>query len=249
MKKDRIGESNISFEGYEIKIINYNNAHDIVVEFQDNHKAKINSEYKAFKKGNIRNPYHPTVCGVGYIGNATTAINKKHKQSYVCWANMLKRCYSQDNPKYIYYKGCTVCEEWLCYENFEIWWNDNYYEISGEKMNLDKDILIKGNKIYSPNTCILVPARINTLFVFNKNVRGDLLIGVYYDQVHNKYVAHCKIGEKRKTIGYADSEEEAFLLYKEAKEQEIKRVAQLYKDIIPYKLYKAMMNYTIEKED
>lgn len=249
MKKKRIGESNVSFEGYVIKIIDYKNAHDIIVEFQDKYKTQIKSEYKTFKKGNIRNPYHPTVCGVGHIGNTITTINGKRKQSYVCWANMLSRCYSQNDSKYIYYKDCSVCDEWLCYANFEKWWNNNYYEINGERMNLDKDILIKGNKLYSPNTCMLVPARINTLFVFNKNVRGDLLIGVYYDKKHNKYVAHCKLGEKRKTIGYADTEKDAFILYKNAKEQEIKRVAQLYKDIIPDKLYKAMINYIIEEGD
>ena len=99
------------------------------------------------------------------VGNTTTTIKGKDKKSYQCWSNMLKRCYNKNvHNKQPTYKDCSVCNEWLCYANFEKWYDENYYEIEGERTELDKDILFKGNKVYSPITCIFVPQRINTLF-------------------------------------------------------------------------------------
>lgn len=62
------------------------------------------------------------------------------------------------------YADCEVCEEWMCYQNFAEWWNKNMYHIGTERMHLDKDILIKGNKVYSPDTCLIVPQSINEIF-------------------------------------------------------------------------------------
>lgn len=69
---------------------------------------------------------------------------------------MIKRCYNQkcllkDNT----YRGCSVCDEWLNFQNFGEWYDENYYEVPNEVMDLDKDILHKGNKIYSPDNCVL----------------------------------------------------------------------------------------------
>ena len=84
---------------------------------------------------------------------------------------MLKRCY---DPKYQEkeptYKGCTVENHLLNFQHMCKWLEENYYEIPGETMCLDKDILCKGNKIYSRNTCIFVPERINLLFVKHEKV-------------------------------------------------------------------------------
>ena len=82
------------------------------------------------------------------------------------WHNMYNRCYREDylekNPQY---KGCSICDEWLNdREAFYNWVAENYYIIDGEQIDLDKDILVKGNKVYSPDTCIFAPHVINTYF-------------------------------------------------------------------------------------
>ena len=76
--------------------------------------------------------------------------------------------------------GCTVCEEWLNYSNFKVWYDQN--RIKGMALDLDKDILFKGNKVYSPETCCFVPHAINTLFLNGKKNRGDLPLGVHFDK-------------------------------------------------------------------
>ena len=117
-------------------------------------------------------------------------------------------------------------------------------------MDLDKDILIKGNKVYGPDTCIFVPQRINNLFTKSDKLRGEFPIGVY--KRHNKYEAQCNCGKsKNKHLGRFDNAEDAFNAYKEFKENLIKEVANEYynNNLIPFELYNAMYNYEVDIDD
>ena len=138
----------------------------------------------------------------------------------------------------------------LNFQNFGEWFENNYYEIDGETMHLDKDILCKGNKEYASDKMIFVPERINTLFCKSDATRGDCPIGVSYYKASNKYTAKCNIGEDGyKFLGYYDTPHTAFLAYKEFKEQYIKQIADEYKNKIPKKLYDAMYAWTVEEDD
>lgn len=163
---------------------------------------------------------------------------------------MITRCYSnKQTSKRRTYKNCEVCKEWHNFQNFAKWYEENYYTISNQVMHLDKDILIKGNKIYSPNTCIFVPEKINILFVKADKIRGSLPIGVSWDKNINKYRSYYYTNNKRITIGFYNTPEVAFQSYKIAKEKHIKEIAEEYKDLIPIKLYDAMYKYEVEIND
>lgn len=259
-KNKRIGETNISNEGYEMKIIEYNGRGDVVVEFQDKYKAKVHVSYQSFKTHQVKNPYRSSVFNIGYIGQGKYMVGKngKHTKVYECWSSLLERCYDayklNKEPTYIDY---YVCDEWLNFQNFAKWYYQNYYEIENQKMHLDKDILCKGNKIYSPKTCIFVPQRINNLFVNQMRQRGQYPIGVKYHSRDNVLEVSCSILEKesnkRKNIYLGrfplDKPFQAFTTYKNFKENYIKQVADEYKKLIPSKLYEAMYNYKIEIND
>ena len=164
---------------------------------------------------------------------------------------MLERCYYEIvQSKQPTYKGCSVCDEWHNFQNFAKWFDENYYQCGNEKTHLDKDILFKKNKIYSPDTCIFVPQKINLLFLKNGKNRGIYPIGVYFEKSRNKYNAHlCATG---KTIGRYNAPEEAFQAYKQTKENYIKKVADEYKSKypqFPQKLYEAMYRYEVEIDD
>ena len=163
---------------------------------------------------------------------------------------MLRRCYDSKyhdrEPSYI---GCEVSEDWLNFQNFAGWYYDNIYQIEDEVISLDKDILCKGNKIYSPDTCVFVPQTINSLFTKRDNHRGNYPVGVYYKKKNKKYIAQCNVNEKQKHLGCYDKPEEAFQVYKNFKEKYIKEVAEEYKDKIPEKLYNAMITYEVEIDD
>ena len=108
--------------------------------------------------------------------------------AYQRWFDMVRRCYSEkyhiSKPTYI---GCSVCAEWLYFSNFKKWYDENY--IDG--FHLDKDILVEGNKVYSPEFCRFVPAYLNSLLTDRKNNRGDLPLGVTrvrYRQGNKEYI-------------------------------------------------------------
>ena len=257
-RNERLGEINISNEGYKMKIVEYNGRNDIIVEFQDKHKAKIHTQYGNFKLGNVKNPYHPSVCKIGYCGQGKykSRINGKITKVYEVWTSMLKRCYDpyelNRNTTYI---DCYVCEEWHNFQTFAKWWEENVYNCNNERMCLDKDILIKGNKIYSPNTCLIVPERINTLFIKRDNSRGEYPIGVAENQdKKSNYVGltvFCCTLYERKYLGSFPINKpfQAFTCYKNFKENYIKQVADEYKDLIPQRLYEAMYKYEVEIND
>ena len=163
------------------------------------------------------------------------------------WYSMIQRCYKECYDNKPTYLECSVCDEWLCYENFEKWFNENWYEVPDKTMCLDKDILIKGNKIYSPETCCFVPQEINKLFTTHKRFRGETVIGV--NKLNDKFQASCNKYKQSISLGVYNTQEEAFDAYKNFKEQYIKEVADLYKEYIPQKLYNALYEYEIEITD
>ena len=251
---ERLGETRNNNQGEVMFIIEYVNSEDITVQFKRTGEM-VKCTYGTFVKGEVKSHFTGSVYGVGITGlEPTRDENGKMLDSYKCWQGMLKRCYSvKYQEKYQTYKGCSVCTDWLYYSNFKKWYDDNYYEIDGKISQLDKDILIKGNKVYSPNTCVFVPNFINTLFTKNQNRRGELPIGVSYYKRNKKYrtqLSMYKDGKStQKFLGYYNTSNEAFEVYKRAKEDYIKEVADEYKDIIPVKLYEAMYDYEVNIND
>ena len=246
-KKDRTGEVKINNQGLKMIIKKYNSYTDLDIEFESGYIAK-GIKYNNFEKGEVRDKFSPQVCGVGYIGETKTCNRGEHTKSYFVWNSMIHRCYDEKFLKHNKaYERAEVCKEWLCYSNFCEWFKENYYEIENEKVELDKDILNKGNKIYSPKTCIFVPKRINQLFPKCDKSRGDLPIGVSFEK--GAYTAGIMKKRKKCHLGRFKTIEEAFEVYKKTKEEYIKEVAEEYKERIPSKLYEAMYSYEVEITD
>lgn len=174
-------------------------------------------------------------------------VDGKSKQTkcYVTWTSMMKRCYSskyqEKKPTYI---GCSVCEEWYDYDNFYNWFQEHYKE----GFALDKDILLQGNKVYSPDTCVFVPSNINQLFVKSDASRGEYPLGVNYLKQSNKYRAKCCNGKCKQTnLGLFLDPLEAHQAYCEYKYQLIKEIGLEALKIgdIDERIYEAMLNYKI----
>ena len=258
MKKNRIGETVTNNFGSTMVIVEYRNALDIDIYFPEYNWTAKGMQYSAFKKGKIKCPYDKSIYGVGYLGEGSykTIENSKQTRVYSTWHNMLTRCYSEkEHERHPTYIGCETSEEFLNFQNFGFWDSENYYEIEGEQMHLDKDILCKGNKIYSPDVCIYVPQTINVLFTKRQNDRGDNPIGVSYHKRDEVYEVYCclinpKTGKsKSKYLGYYETQEKGFEVYKYYKEKNIKVVADYFKEQIPQRLYDALYEYEVEIDD
>ena len=250
----RIGETVMQKCGELAFIVEYVNSGDITIQFKATGEL-VKTTYSNFVRGNVKSHFTPTVFGIGTTGlEPAKDENGNVIDSYNCWIGMLKRCYSAKyQQKYPTYVDCRVCDDWLYYPNFKNWYEANYYEINNKTSQLDKDILIKGNKIYSPDTCVFVPNFINKLFIKRQNDRGEFPIGVYYDKTSKKYRARLSVFTNGKStlkhLGYFTTPEEGFEAYKQTKEAYIKEVADEYKDKIPAKLYEAMYSYRVEIND
>ena len=250
-KKDRTNEIAYNNNGEEMRIIRYANRTDIDVQFIKDGTIVEHRTYDNFKAGTIKNPMTPSVFGIGFIGKGkfkTCDENGEETKCYIAWKSMLKRCYySKYQETHPTYKGCTVCKEWWNFQVFAEWYYKHYYELENERMMLDKDILKKGNKVYSADNCVFVPSSINNLFVKRDKCRGEYPIGVR--KKWNKFEAQLTKDNKQIHLGYYTTPKEAFLAYKQAKEQFVKEVAEKYKLLIPHELYEALMNYKVEIDD
>ena len=224
----------------------YINSSNIKVRFEDGYEAMCQASQ--LRNGQVRNPYYPIIYGVGFCGKGIYS-KTSYPRIYSIWNNMLTRCYSEisqiKNPTYI---GCTVDESWHNFQNFA----HDYLQMVGSDLDwqLDKDILFKGNKIYSKETCCLVPKNINTLLTKSDAVRGITLIGVEFDSRYkDSYIAKCSINGKWTSLGRFATELLAFEAYKEYKEIEIKRVANAYKNQLDLRVHKALIAYNVEITD
>lgn len=138
---------------------------------------------------------------------------------YNRWVSMLQRCYDpvfhDRQPKY---KDCSVCDEWLTFSVFRAWLEKQSYWTS---LEIDKDLIYFGNKVYSPETCMLIPRKVNSFMVDRLGARGEYMIGVTIGRRGNGY----KATYKQKYLGQYENENDAHLAWWNAKCQDAHRLA------------------------
>ena len=173
----------------------------------------------------------------------------KDKEAYKHWIAMLTRCYKLYNYHLDSHINCYVYESWLNFQDYCKWYYDNIYYIPGVKMQVDKDILIKGNTLYSPNTCVIVPNTINILFrKSHSNKTNDLPMGVYLDKgsKKNPYKVIFRYNGITKNLGHYDSIDKAKNIYANYKYKYYKELLYSYKDYIPKNTFNKLDKVTIE---
>jgi len=233
-----------------MRIIEYNCYRNIKVKFKTGYIIKTN--YDAFKKGEVKDYLFPSILGIGYIGigKYKPSINRKMTKEYITWKGMLTRCYdSYYINKNLTYQNTTVCKEWLNFQNFAEWFNENHYELKNEKVSIDKDIIKRGNNIYCESFCSFVPQSINSLLIKCDKSRGKYPIGVSFHKTSNKYESHICIEGELKRLGYFNTPITAFNVYKKAKEKQIKIMANKYKKVLDKRIYKSLIKYKVKISD
>jgi hypothetical protein len=190
------------------------------------------------------NNYGAKVQGVG-----VSSVGASYTREYILWSSMLARCYSEKFQKLGgTYKGCTVDERFLSLDGFTVWVNQQIGFSDGYE--LDKDVLVKGNTLYSPDHCVFLPSRLNCLLLRSQGIRGKLPIGVTWHDGTGKFRARCSIGDrKRKCLGLYSSAEDAFNAYRIFKEDFIKSQAEKWKRRIDPRAYEALMKYEVQITD
>ena len=224
-------------------VVNYTNYGDVTVKFVET-GYETKTRMGNLKLGKVKDYLHPSIYGKGVLGEGFKQ-SESRSYSFQLWKNMLKRCYSEVSfKKSPSYEQCLTSETFNDYQQFKTWCNSQL-GFGNTGWELDKDILVKGNKIYSEDTCCFVPKEINLLLVKHDKGRGDYLLGVDYHKNRKQFRARCS----DKHLGWFNTEIEAFNAYKKAKESYIKDVANKWKDQIDPKVYEALIKYEVEITD
>lgn len=247
--KNRFGELNVNFQGLNMKIVEYRKAIDLTVQFDDG--TIVNKvSYGEFSRGSIKNLNYPSIFGKGYIGEGKYKAVEEGRltKQYRTWISMFSRCYNENTlKKSPTYRGVEVSCRWYNFQNFAEWCEENYNSEIMQGWALDKDILVKRNKIYSPETCCFVPKEINQVFVKCDSERGVYPIGV--SKCGNFFRVSVNLNKKPLQLTKIKTVGEAFILYKKLKEDEIKRIADKWRGQITEPCYEAMYNYQVEITD
>ena len=248
--KDCVGKVCKSKSSGDFKIVKYNDNRNVEIQFLKTGFEMV-AQLGHIRSGKVKDPYVPSVFGVGILGTKyPSTINGVKTKEYTLWCHMLSRCYSDSfkkkKPTYI---GCEVSDKFKSYEYFYEWCNKQV-GFGNEGWHLDKDLLVKGNKVYSESTCIFIPSEINTLLTKREASRGEHLIGVSWSKTNKAFKAMVSRSKGRSEyLGSFNTEIEAFNAYKVAKESFIKEQANEWKSQIDPRAYEALMNYTVNITD
>ena len=248
--KDCVGKVCKSKSSGDFKILKYNDKKNVEIQFlKTGFEAVV--QLGNIKSGNVKDPRSPSVRGVGIVGTKyPITINGVKTKEYAFWHSMLTRCYNDTYKKQRpTYEVCKVSDKFKSYEYFYEWCNEQV-GFCNQDWQLDKDLLVKGNKVYSEDSCVFIPREINQILVKSTASRGEHLIGVCWSETANAFKAQVnknKGGSEH--LGYFKTEIEAFNTYKDAKESFVKEQAEKWKGKIDPRAYKALMNYQVEITD
>ena len=252
--KDCVGKVCQSKLSGDFKIVKYNDKTNVEVQFLNTgYEAVV--ELGSVRNGYVKDRYAPSVYGVGIVGTKyPITINGVLTKEYELWQSMLKRCYSDDfKKKNLTYRDCEVSKNFKSYEYFYEWCHKQIgfgVDGNGNPFHLDKDLLIKGNKVYSENTCVFIPQEVNTLLTKSTSSRGKYPIGVCWSKTANAFIARVNKNKgKPEYLGSFKTELEAYNAYKKAKEAFVKEQANKWKDKIDIRAYNTLMNYEVDSDD
>lgn len=242
--KIKVGDVFTTNEGGTVTVSEYINYRKITIRHNDAYAHKASTDSSTLRLGQLKNPYKPSACNVGYLGVGAfkTWRDGKITNEYCIWRRMIERCYDpkyQDrSPTYI---GCSVDNEWLNFQNFAEWLtNHDYYNLG---YDLDKDLLTKGNKIYSPLHCSLIPSEINVAIITERDKSSGIPTGVRVNR-KNMFVAHMSINGSYWHIGTFSCPIEAHNAYVLSKERYVRSKALEWRDRIAPNVFDALIKWT-----
>lgn len=239
----RVGDKYVTNEGSTCTVVCAARYAAIEIVFDDTYQHRSIVEGTQLRDGRFSNPYHPTVWGKGFlgVGKHSAYQDGKPTKAYLVWSSMLARCYSikslAENPTYV---DCSVSDEWLNFQNFAQWCSQQGKDPSWQ---LDKDILVTGNRIYSPKACRLVPRILNTLVSVPQRTDSKLPLGV--SERNGMFYASLKAAGSTISYGPYPMPNLAFAAYRRAKKAHLLEVAEPYKDSLDPEILEALKDFEI----
>lgn len=236
------GDIFTSNQGCTFRVARYVKDREVYVEFLDSHRHIMKTNGTAIKKGRVKNPFFPSVCGVGFLGcgKHKAVANGSLTAEYKMWRGMIYRCYLEKRSAA--YVSCSVCSEWLNFQNFADWLSS--YDFKEDDWDLDKDMLGQGKKIYSPENCALVPREINSLVTDRAPAKTGLPLGVYKGLRDGTFRACITMDGEAKHLGVYGTPEEAHRSYVAVREEYVRSFADKWDGRVDPRVISALKNWT-----
>ena len=184
----------------------------------------------------MKKVYNFGINDVDYKTQVYTGDKGDRKITWTCpiyrrWKFILRKCLTK---QIVGYEDCCISDKWARLSDFKMWLESNP---DWKDLEIDKDILIKGNREYGPDTCVLVPSWINSLIVTRSRDRGEYPIGVHFvkDKRCTKdypkpYFSQLRTGDgNREYLGVFETPQEAHRAWQLAKYNQIIKTEERYK--------------------
>jgi len=260
-KHFKIGDILTNNEGYNLQVVDYHGANNVLIRWLDCGTEEITASGN-ISRGMIRYLNKRSVFGVGYLGYGRFVPGEKrleHGQQRLPshlhrhWRHVLERTVAdRDIARY---EDCKIVSEWHNLQNFCNWAieqpNHNSKESNGRYWAIDKDIVCKGNRIYGPEFCVFVPNEVNVFFtkkeIGNAGLPGVNIIHAKNVRWKTGYIARCTTpGKPREYLGFYDTPEEAFAVYKEAKEKAARVLAGMWEGRLDHRVIESLHKFTVD---
>lgn len=246
--RPEVGAKYVTNQGCEVNVVKYISYSKVLIKFNDETGLEKLVSKKELLNGMIKNPYYPDVRGVGFfgVGPHTAKSGDTTTKEYSHWASMLTRCYYAGyHERFPTYIGCSVDSQWHNFQEFAEWcqWQVGFNDT---KSVLDKDLIVPNNKVYSPDTCVFLPAKLNNLIVTQIKPGKNVPAGISFQESSQKYIVSCAIDGKNKNLGRYKCPKEAFKVYKEFKENLVREKADEYRNQIDQRAYIALINFKVK---
>lgn len=242
-----LGEVFTANEGSKCKVIDYQGCSKVRVKFLDGYGYEYTITLGELRRGEFKNPFHPSVFGVAFfgVGIFKRSVDGVKTPEYACWASLMERLFSNyRKEKFPTYLDCSVCPDWLNFQVFADWYTKQRFY--GRGYQLDKDILVVGNRYYSPDTCCLVPSEINSLLIRPNSSKSKYKTGICIKGETGKFLVQLKKFGKQTHVGFYTDLKDAEAAYKYEKERYVKEVAMIWKDKVDEKVFKSLINWEFE---
>lgn len=239
IRKGSVKDWSLSMREWIGKVFPTKNFGDVeILEYLDGFNVKVrflNTGFEGWypagniKTGKIMDYMAPSFSGVGYMGVGPHNSSSQPK-AYRHWTHMIQRCYVE-SEEFKNYVDVWVNSEWHNFQNFTNW---ALQQIGFDQdWQLDKDILVQGNKEYGPDVCCFVPARVNSL-VIKSTAKGREMDkwGSIYFTLRGAKGERIYKNFKDRELGVA--------WYKTEREKIIKQVADQYKNVLDTRVYEAL---------
>ena len=225
-----------------IEIVEIISDRDVRIRFLE-HPCEISVRSGQIRLKAVKNPMKPSVCGVGFPG---IGIYDSKSVARQVWGNMMLRVYNPPNERTAReYKETSVHAHWHNFQNFAVWYHQqiDHFGPVGFRWNLDKDIMIAGNRIYGPESCCVVPEAVNRLFNDTRFIRGKLPIGVQQNEFGYKATCSSKLSDNSGYVGFFKNIQEASSAYWCAKIKAIQHTAIMYWAYLPQQIAMRLVSF------